>query len=117
MTYMRWFVLILTHEVRLERGRRGMVGAVGSSAPQWAGAILPRIRDCLPVGTILEIVPGFGRWTHYLKDYCDKRWILDRSTKCIQAGRHRFESHLHRVTWNCDVFAAKILQTVESDGE
>jgi len=32
----------------------------GSSAAQWAGTIFPRIRDCLPVGTILEIAPGFG---------------------------------------------------------
>src|SRR5205085_5081421 len=44
----------------------------GTSAAQWSGAILPRIRDCLPTGTILEIAAGFGRWTHYLKDYCQE---------------------------------------------
>src|SRR4030095_4890255 len=38
----------------------------GSSAAQWAGTIFPRIRECLPAGTILEIAHGFGRWTHYL---------------------------------------------------
>ena len=42
----------------------------GTSSAQWFGAILPRIRDCLPAETILEIAPGFGRWTHYLKDHC-----------------------------------------------
>ncbi len=69
----------------------------GSSAAQWAGTIFPRIRDCVPVGAILEIAPGFGRWTHYLKDYCDSLWIVDRSSECIEACRRRFaaESHVH----------------------
>jgi hypothetical protein len=69
----------------------------GSSAAQWAGTILPRIRDCLPTGTILEIAPGFGRWTDYLKDYCEELWAVDRSSECIDACRRRFtaESHVH----------------------
>ncbi|HYY12970.1 MAG TPA: class I SAM-dependent methyltransferase [Chthoniobacterales bacterium] len=62
----------------------------GSSAAQWAGAILPRIRQCLPAETILEIAPGFGRWTHYLKDYCRSLWIVDPSVECIEACRRRF---------------------------
>ena len=62
----------------------------GTSAAQWFGAILPRIRDCLPTGRILEIAPGFGRWTHYLKNYCDELSIVDRSSKCIEASRRRF---------------------------
>ncbi len=72
-------------------------GPWGSSAAQWAGTILPRIRDCLPTGTILEIAPGFGRWTHYLKDYCEELWAVDRSSECIEACRQRFaaESHVH----------------------
>ena len=67
----------------------------GSSAAQWGGAILPRIRDCLPVCTILEIAPGFGRWTHYLKDYCEKLWVVDRSSECIEACRERFAADSH----------------------
>jgi Methyltransferase domain len=62
----------------------------GSSAAQWAGAILPRIRDCLPVETILEIAPGFGRWTCYLKDHCQNLWIVDPAVECIDACRRRF---------------------------
>jgi SAM-dependent methyltransferase len=62
----------------------------GSSAAQWSGAILPRIRDCLPAGTILEIAPGFGRWTHYLKDYSQKLWVVDASNECVEACRKRF---------------------------
>jgi Methyltransferase domain len=69
----------------------------GTSSAQWFGAILPRIRDCLPTGIILEIAPGFGRWTHYLKDYCQELWAIDKSTECIEACRRRFaaEPHVH----------------------
>lgn len=62
----------------------------GGSKAQWFGAILPRIRDCLPVTTILEIAPGFGRWTNYLKDYCEHLWIVDPVEACIEACRRRF---------------------------
>ena len=62
----------------------------GNSAAQWSSTILPRIRDCLPTGTILEIAPGFGRWTHYLKDHCQELWAVDASTECVEACRRRF---------------------------
>ena len=62
----------------------------GTSAAQWFGAILPRIRDCVPTGTILEIAPGFGRWTHYLKNYCQQLWIVDSVDECTEACRRRF---------------------------
>ena len=67
----------------------------GTSAAQWSGAILPRIRDCLPTATILEIGPGFGRWTNYLKDYCEHLWIVDPAAECIEACRRRFAAHSH----------------------
>jgi len=67
----------------------------GSSAAQWAGTIFPRIRECLPVGTILEIAAGFGRWTHYLKDYCNELWAVDKSNECIEACQQRFASQPH----------------------
>ncbi len=64
----------------------------GSSAAQWFGAILPRIQDCLPANTILEIAPGFGRWTNYLRDYCEQLFVVDFAEKCIEACRQRFGS-------------------------
>jgi SAM-dependent methyltransferase len=67
----------------------------GTSAAQWSGAILPRIRGCLPTATILEIGPGFGRWTNYLKDYCEHLWIVDPAAECIEACRRRFAAHSH----------------------
>jgi SAM-dependent methyltransferase len=67
----------------------------GSSAAQWSGTILPRIRDYLPAGTILEIAPGFGRWTHYLKDYCQELWAVDASGECVEACSRRFAAESH----------------------
>ncbi len=64
--------------------------AWGGSRMQWYGTILPRIADFLPAGTILEIAPGFGRWTKYLKDSCRKLFLVDLSQKCIDACRERF---------------------------
>jgi hypothetical protein len=43
----------------------------GGSEAQWFATILPRIHAFVPTGTILEIAPGFGRWTTYLKKYCE----------------------------------------------
>ena len=67
----------------------------GSSVAQWAGTIFPRIRECLPAGTILEIAPGFGRWTHYLKEYCEKLLAVDKSSECIESCRERFAAESH----------------------
>ena len=67
----------------------------GTSAVQWEHAILPRVRDYLPTGTILEIAPGFGRWTHYLKECCRELWIVDRIEECIEACRERFAADSH----------------------
>ena len=69
--------------------------AWGGPEAEWFGTIFPRIHGFLPNGTILEIAPGFGRWTHYLKDYCDKLILVDLSEKCIEACRRRFSSSSH----------------------
>jgi SAM-dependent methyltransferase len=64
----------------------------GTSQAQWLESILPRIREHLPAQTIVEIGCGFGRWSHYLRDYCETLWLVDRSAKCIEACRQRFGS-------------------------
>ena len=62
----------------------------GTSYMHWYGTLLPRIRSFLPVQTILEIAPGFGRWTEFLMDYCDNLAVVDLSEKCIEACKERF---------------------------
>jgi SAM-dependent methyltransferase len=69
--------------------------AWGGPEAQWFGTLLPRIHRFIPVGTILEVAPGYGRWTHYLKDYCDNLIVVDLAEKCIEACKKRFASCSH----------------------
>jgi SAM-dependent methyltransferase len=62
----------------------------GNSEMQWHGSILPRIHRFVPCATILEIGPGFGRWTEYLRGACRKLIAVDLSARCIDACRARF---------------------------
>ena len=64
----------------------------GGSAAQWFGSIYPRVRGFLPTATILEIGPGFGRWTHYLKEHCETLHLVDPAENCIAACRRRFSA-------------------------
>ena len=62
----------------------------GTTENLWLGSLLPRIRSYIPVPRILEIAPGFGRITHFLKDYCDELVIVDLTQRCVDACRKRF---------------------------
>ncbi len=64
--------------------------AWGGSEAQWFGAIYPRIHSFLPASNVLEIGPGFGRWTHYLRDHCERLIGVDLADKCVEACRKRF---------------------------
>ena len=57
----------------------------GSSSAQWYGCIYPRIQRFLPAPTILEIAPGFGRWTEFLLSHCDTLIGVDVAPKCVEA--------------------------------
>jgi ubiquinone/menaquinone biosynthesis C-methylase UbiE len=67
----------------------------GTSYMQWYGTLLPRIRSFLPAETILEIAPGFGRWTEFIKGCCTNLILVDLSEKCINACRDRFADSAH----------------------
>lgn len=62
----------------------------GGTEAEWFGALLPRIHSYVPTGTILEVAPGFGRWTQYLKDLCDRLIVVDLAERCIEHCRKRF---------------------------
>ena len=49
----------------------------GNAHMQWYGSILPRISAFVPTDTILEVAPGYGRWTAFLKDLCKRLIIVD----------------------------------------
>jgi SAM-dependent methyltransferase len=62
----------------------------GGTPALWYGALLPRIHAFVPTGTILEIAPGYGRWTQYLKDLCERLLVVDLAPQCIDHCRERF---------------------------
>jgi hypothetical protein len=82
-------------------GRQGEEWSVtwGGSEAQWFGAILPRIHAFISAGTILEIAPGFGRWTHYLRSWCQRLIVVDLAENCITACRQRFADDA-RITYH-----------------
>lgn len=67
----------------------------GGAEAQWHGSLFPRIHRYLPAGEILEIACGYGRWTQYLKDHCDRLTAVDLSEVCIAACRERFDEDSH----------------------
>src|SRR5262245_29643320 len=67
----------------------------GGPEAQWFGAIFPRIHAFLPAGTILEIAPGFGRWTQFLGDHCKHLIVVDLSERCIDTCKKRFAEWPH----------------------
>jgi SAM-dependent methyltransferase len=70
-------------------------GMWGGSEAQWWGALLPRIHAFVPAGTILEIGPGRGRWSQYLKGLCERLILLDLAPACIEACQARFAAEGH----------------------
>jgi SAM-dependent methyltransferase len=84
----------------------------GGTCTQWYGMILPRIRSFLPADTILEIAPGFGRWTVFLKELCSRLIVVDLSAKCIEACRQRFAGCSHIA---CHVNDGRSLDMVDDE--
>lgn len=64
----------------------------GSVSSQWYSTLLPRIHGMLPAPTILEIACGYGRWTQFLRSFCDRLIAIDLSDECIEACKKRFAS-------------------------
>ena len=62
----------------------------GGTPALWFAMLLPRLHAFLPAQTILEIAPGYGRWTQYLKDACEHLVVVDLAERCIEHCRERF---------------------------
>ena len=71
----------------------------GGTAALWNGTLLPRINRFLPAGTILEIAPGYGRWTQHLQALCDQLVVVDLTENCIDHCRKRF-ADLDHITYH-----------------
>jgi 2-polyprenyl-3-methyl-5-hydroxy-6-metoxy-1,4-benzoquinol methylase len=64
----------------------------GGTEALWYAALLPRIHAFVPTGTILEIAPGHGRWSQYLRTLCERLVLVDLAENCIDACRKRFSN-------------------------
>src|SRR5260370_732966 len=64
--------------------------AWGGSEAQWRWSLLPRIRNFIPAGSILEIGTGWGRWTDYRKIEGDHLMGVGLSENCIEYCKQRF---------------------------
>jgi len=69
--------------------------AWGGPDYHWSGLLYPRLREFLPAGTIVEIAPGYGRWTHYLLPLCDRLIGVDLAANCVEACQERFADVAH----------------------
>jgi ubiquinone/menaquinone biosynthesis C-methylase UbiE len=69
--------------------------AWGGSEAQWYGTLFPRIHAFLPADSILEIAPGYGRWTQMLKAHCKKLTLVDLAESCIEGCKKRFHNDTH----------------------
>src|SRR4051812_33743237 len=63
---------------------------MGGTTAMWRKVLEPRLAPFLPTQTVLEIAPGFGRVTQFLKDMCDHLILVDLAANCIEACKSRF---------------------------
>lgn len=64
-------------------------GPWGGSESLWWGTLLPRIHAFVPAGVLLELGPGHGRWSRYLRQHTDRLVLVDVAENCIHACRRR----------------------------
>jgi SAM-dependent methyltransferase len=69
--------------------------AWGGVSHQWWTTLFPRLQGYVPADRILEIAPGYGRWTHFLKDLCSEIIVVDIAETAIAHCRERFQADRH----------------------
>jgi ubiquinone/menaquinone biosynthesis C-methylase UbiE len=66
--------------------------AWGGAEAQWFATIFPRIRQFLPARRVLEIAPGYGRWSSYLLGLSQSYTGVDLAETCVKACNERFST-------------------------
>jgi SAM-dependent methyltransferase len=87
----------------------------GGTNNVWEYVIFPRIKSFLPVRTIVEIAPGFGRWTQFLKQHCQRLIAVDLSSTCVDACTHRFADSSHVIVMQNDGRSIPIAENASVD--
>ncbi|MGK7871723.1 class I SAM-dependent methyltransferase, partial [Falsiroseomonas sp. E2-1-a20] len=78
-----------------ENGGEEWSQAWGGSEAQWFGSLYPRLHRFLPAGRVLEIAPGYGRWTKFLIGLSESFVGVDLSDQCVAACKTRFAASRH----------------------
>jgi len=73
-------------------GEEGWSDPWGNAESLWHFVILPRIHAFLPAARVVEIAPGHGRWTQYLKEHSEFLTVVDFAPHCIEFCKQRFGS-------------------------
>lgn len=84
---------------------------VGGAEGQWYWFMYPRIHRYLPARRVLEIAPGFGRWTQFLIEHTPELIGVDLAPKCVDACKKRFA---HRTNFSCYVNDGLTLPMIEN---
>lgn len=63
----------------------------GGAETQWHAMIMPRIRHFVPADRVLEIAPGYGRWSAYLIELSNDYVGVDLAQECVAACKQRFQ--------------------------
>lgn len=85
-------------------------GPWGHSSAQWTNLIYPRIFRYLPTNNLLEISPGNGRWTNFLKNHTQKLVCVDLSLKCINHCKKRFKGEKNLIFHKNDGLKLQIIK-------
>ena len=62
----------------------------GGTDMQWYGTILPRVHAFLPASNVLEIGPGQGRLSRYLRPHCERLYLADMTPHAVEACQTLF---------------------------
>lgn len=65
----------------------------GGTEALWHASLQPRIARFLPAATILELAPGYGRFTPYLAAHSKTYLGVDIAPNCVEFCQERFPEH------------------------
>lgn len=65
-------------------------GPWGGTESVWWGSLMPRIHAFVPTGVVLELGPGEGRWSRYLRPLAEEFVLVDVAEHCVEACRGLF---------------------------
>lgn len=95
MPDLAWNANTWGHSYKWARGGEEWSQQWGSSRAQWFGSIYPRIHAFLPSPRLLEIAPGFGRWTRFLLPSTADYVGVDLSESCVAHCQAEFSRSAH----------------------